>query len=177
MALGTNVFHDVSIDDEQWNESISNAQSLIDECLSEILIKVDEGKALSKFDHIEIGFVLSNDAYIHSLNHQYREQDKATNVLSFCGLDDDEITGILCGDDQPGPQPYSLGEIYIAYETLEREAEKANILFKNHFQHLIIHGILHLLGYDHIDDNEAEMMETLETKLLNDRGIDDPYAA
>jgi probable rRNA maturation factor len=177
MALGTSILHDVSIDDERWNKNVANAQSLIDGCLSEILNKVDEGKALSKFDHIEIGFVLSNDAYIHTLNHHYREQDKATNVLSFCGLDDDEITGILCGPDQPGPQPYSLGEIYIAYETLEREAEKAKVPFKNHFQHLIIHGILHLMGYDHIEDNEAEKMETLETKLLSDRGIDDPYAA
>ncbi|MDG1708223.1 MAG: rRNA maturation RNase YbeY [Emcibacteraceae bacterium] len=177
MALGTSIFHDVSLDDERWKKNIPNALSLVDECLNEILTKVDEGKALSKFDHIEIGFVLSNDAFIHTLNHQYREQDKATNVLSFCGLDDEEITNILCGSDKPGPQPYSLGEIYIAYETVEREAEKANVLIKDHFQHLTIHGILHLLGYDHIEDTEAEIMESLETKLLSDLGIDDPYAA
>lgn len=177
MAIGTSIFHDVAIDHEEWNKSLVNVEALVASCLNEVVNTVDEGKALSKFAHIEIGFVLSNDAFIQNLNHQYREQDNATNVLSFCGLDDNEINDILVGVEQPGPQPYSLGEIYLAYETVEREALTSEIPFKDHFQHLTIHGILHLLGYDHMEEGDAEIMEALETKLLNELGIDDPYAA
>jgi probable rRNA maturation factor len=177
MSLNENVFHDVSIDCEEWNVLLPDATKLIACCLNDILSKVDEGKALSKFEHIEIGFVLSTDKFIHELNHKYREQDKATNVLSFCGLDNKEIDNILRGKKHPGPQPYSLGEVYFAYETIEREAKKASLEIKNHFHHLVIHGILHLLGFDHIVELDAELMEALEIKLLGDLGIDDPYAA
>lgn len=177
MAEFENVQLDISVDNKDWQKALPSYQNLIEECFNGIMLKVSEGRALSKFSHIEVSVVLCDDKLVHQLNQDYREQDKATNVLSFCGLSDDDIEIYLRGKDLPEKRPYSLGEIYIAYETMYMEAKAASISFEDHFQHLVIHGLLHLLGYDHIVDGEAEIMEALETSLLNELGIDDPYAA
>lgn len=177
MATINNVQLDILIDCEDWTQELPNYKNLIENCFAEIRKHVSQGRALSNFPHIEVSVVLCSDDFIHQLNHDYREKDKATNVLSFCGLDEEEINSYLNNDQKPENRPFSLGEIYIAYETMNRESQEADISLTNHFHHLIIHGFLHLLGFDHIQDDDAETMEAIETSLLRNLGIDDPYAA
>jgi probable rRNA maturation factor len=113
---------------------------------------------------VEISILLADDATIRELNREWRGQDKPTNVLSFPAL---EQRGV------PGPRP--LGDLALAFETLAREAEDEDKALADHAAHLIVHGTLHLLGYDHETTGEAEIMEAFELKALARLGIADPY--
>jgi probable rRNA maturation factor len=111
----------------------------------------------------ELSIVLMDDAEQQVLNKQWRQIDKPTNVLSF-----------------PQIEPFSpvlgiLGDITLARETLEREAAEQGVSFTDHFTHLVVHGFLHVLGYDHIEEEDALVMEGLETQILATLGIADPY--
>ena len=111
----------------------------------------------------EVSILFTDDAQIRGLNRDYRGMDKATNVLSF--------------PQAPGPHSGPLiGDIVLAFETVEREAALAGKPFRAHMGHLIVHGFLHLLGYDHEAEAEAEAMEALERAALQRMGIADPYA-
>ena len=113
------------------------------------------------------------DTRIHELNREWRQRDKPTNVLSFPML---ERTDLVHLDPDEGP-PEMLGDIALAYETCAREAEEKGIPLEHHATHLILHGLLHLAGYDHeISDEDAEKMEALEVKALALLGIDNPYS-
>jgi probable rRNA maturation factor len=112
----------------------------------------------------ELAIVLTNDAEQRELNQQWRGKDSSTNVLSFPQI------------EPFGPVIGILGDITIARETLEREALEQGTSFPDHFTHLVVHGFLHILGYDHLTDAQALQMEGLETRILADLGIDDPYA-
>lgn len=114
-----------------------------------------------------LSLVLADDALVRGLNSQFRDQDKPTNVLTFPTGDPDAGTGPFPGD--------YLGDVILAAETLYAEADRDGKAPSDHFNHLVIHGILHLLGYDHISDRDAERMERLEIDILADLGIDDPY--
>lgn len=112
----------------------------------------------------ELSILLTNDEEQHALNKEWRGKDSSTNVLSFPQIEPfDPVVGIL-------------GDITLARETLIREADEQGVSFEAHFTHLVVHGFLHILGYDHLDDEEAEEMESLETAILATLGIDDPYA-
>ncbi len=113
----------------------------------------------------ELSVVLTDDATIRTLNAKWRRNDKATNVLSFPAYP-------MTAGDPPGPL---LGDIVLARETIEREAAIDGKNIDAHFTHLIVHGFLHLLGYDHELDDDADEMERLERAILADLGIDDPY--
>jgi len=116
----------------------------------------------------EISIVLCDDDFIQTLNRDYRNKDKPTNVLSFPQID-------FRKGENPG-NPVPLGDLILAYQTIAREAEEQNKPFQSHFTHLIVHGTLHLLGYDHEDAEEAEEMEALEIIALKKMGIDNPYS-
>ena len=113
----------------------------------------------------ELSVVLSNDDEVQALNKSWRKIDKPTNVLSF------PVENILVGE-VPG---MLLGDIVLSFETITREAENQGVSFDNHFLHLVIHGFLHIFGYDHTDDKEAVEMETLEISCLSRLGIANPY--
>jgi probable rRNA maturation factor len=108
---------------------------------------------------------LTDDAAIRLLNRDWRGMDKPTNVLSFPQADLPE------GVDAPQP----LGDVIIALETLQAEAAAEGKAPAHHLAHLVVHGTLHLMGYDHLEDDEAEEMEALERRILAGLGIDDPY--
>jgi probable rRNA maturation factor len=118
----------------------------------------------------ELAVMLTDDAGIRTLNQNWRGIDKPTNVLSFPALQPPE------GAQEPDDAPRMLGDIAIAYETTRREADEEEKTFANHLSHLAVHGFLHLVGYDHEKDGEAETMEALERDILAQLGIPDPYA-
>jgi probable rRNA maturation factor len=115
----------------------------------------------------EVSIVLSDDVQVHVLNREHRGVDKPTNVLAF--------PAPAAAAARPGAGPAFLGDIILAFETVKREAEGQNKPFANHMSHLIVHGTLHLLGYDHQDDRDAARMEAEETAILGRLGIPDPY--
>lgn len=117
----------------------------------------------------ELAIMLTDDAGIRTLNLNWRGIDKPTNVLSFPAL---QPTGAGAPDDAPR----MLGDIAIAFETTRREADDEQKPFDHHLSHLAVHGFLHLIGYDHENDDDAEAMESLETGILAQLGIPDPYA-
>ena len=116
----------------------------------------------------ELAVMLTDDAGIRTLNSNWRGIDKPTNVLSFPAL---QPTGAGAPDDAPR----MLGDIAIAYQTMRKEADDEQKPFDHHLSHLAVHGFLHLIGYDHEKDDDAEAMETLETAILAQLGIPDPY--
>lgn len=129
-------------------------------------------------DGYEISVLGCDDERIAVLNRQFRDKPTATNVLSWPAHD-------LCADLDgaaprlpPAPDPMmgeSLGDIAISYETCLGEAEAAGKPFADHVTHLIVHGMLHLLGYDHVRDRDATLMEGVETEILGKMGVADPY--
>lgn len=110
-----------------------------------------------------ITFVFTDDRSIKTLNRDWRGKDKATNVLSFPDGD--------LGEDGR----VHLGDVILAYETVKREALENGVRFSHHLTHLLLHGSLHLLGYDHMTETEAAAMEALEIKILGKMGIKSPY--
>ncbi len=117
----------------------------------------------------ELAVMLTDDGGIRTLNKNWRGLDKPTNVLSFPAL---QLTTERSSQDAPR----MLGDIAIAYETTRREADDEQKRFDHHLSHLAIHGFLHLIGYDHEKDQDAETMETLEREILAQLDIPDPYA-
>ena len=113
----------------------------------------------------DVSLCLADDPALRALNLRWRGLDKPTNVLSFPA-------------PQPGRRgdPTTLGDIALAYETLAREAGDLGVPLADHYRHLLVHGFLHLIGYDHETDAEAGRMEALETRILTRLGVGDPYA-
>jgi probable rRNA maturation factor len=114
----------------------------------------------------ELGVVFTDDARIRELNAGWRCKDQATNVLSFPAFP----------ETKSGPLPPLLGDIVLAAETVASEAALEGKRMENHISHLVVHGLLHLVGYDHEDEAEAEAMEALERRILARLAIPDPYA-
>lgn len=153
---------DISQEHPQWHDTIKNIDGYTVDVLEKIL-----KQALPQKTHIEISIVLANDSFIQELNSKYRNKDKPTNVLSFPQTELEDLKLNI---------PFiSLGDIIISFETIEREAKEQNKEFKNHYTHMLTHGCLHLLHYDHMTEEEAEVMEKLEIEILEDLGIKNPY--
>jgi len=115
----------------------------------------------------DVTIKIINDTDIQALNKQHRGMDSPTNVLSFPAYDP--------ALPHPPDAPIELGDIVLAHETIAREAEAQGKTFEHHLTHLIIHGTLHLIGHDHEDETEAEVMEALEVRILAELGIKNPY--
>ncbi len=115
----------------------------------------------------EISIVLANDDFVQELNATYRNKNKPTNVLSFPQTEIDEFEYLEFID--------SLGDIILSYETLNKESNEQNKTFIDHMRHLLVHGVLHLLHFDHESEEDATKMESLEIKILNKIGVKNPY--
>ena len=152
-ADGSGPTVDISIQSPLWNGH--NSEATVRRAIA--------AAATDDTREAELSVLLTDDAEIRTLNAQWRQQDKPTNVLSFPP-----------GSHQQGPVK-SLGDIAIAYETMRREADEEGKPFAHHLSHLAVHGFLHLIGYDHENEDDAEAMEALEVEILARLGIPDPY--
>ena len=148
---------------ECWHDA-PEAEAIIQRAIAAAAESVD-----ADVGDAELAVMLTDDPGIRTLNGNWRGIDKATNVLSFPALQPE-------GARKPGDAPRMLGDIAIAYQTTKREAEEEGKPFDHHLSHLAVHGFLHLIGYDHENDVDAEEMESLETEILRQLGISDPYA-
>lgn len=115
---------------------------------------------------IEVAILLADDEAIRRLNHDFRGQDKPTNVLAFPNIDDEPA---------PSGQPLHLGDLALALETCRAEAKAQGKSLADHLAHLVVHGLLHLMGFEHERAPEARRMEALEVQVLAELGIADPY--
>ena len=163
MALSAAPISEVLVVADCW-QSEPDAEATIQRAIATAaeLVAADVGET-------ELAVMLTDDDGIRTLNRNWRGIDKPTNVLSFPALQP-------TGPRGPGDAPRMLGDIAIAYETTRREADGERKPFDHHLSHLAVHGFLHLVGYDHEKDQEAETMEELEREILSQLGIPDPYA-
>jgi probable rRNA maturation factor len=149
---------DVLVLDERWAE-IGDAQAVARLSVEAALSVVAERQS----GDVEVSVALADNATVQALNRDWRGKDHPTNVLSFPAP----------ATRAPGPRV--LGDIALAYETVARESRDENKLFADHAVHLLVHGTLHLLGYDHESDSDAAVMEALEVEALARVGVADPY--
>jgi probable rRNA maturation factor len=157
---------EVNCECELWSKFLFDAEKVLTEATKKVMERVE---ATTCVNSVEISILLTNDESIRILNNDYRGKDSPTNVLSFpsefynpgeySDIDDDLI----------------LGDLAFSYEIIQKEAKEQKKSFKEHFSHLAVHGILHLLGYDHINDDDADKMEGIEIVVLEAMGIKNPY--
>ncbi|HVH02656.1 MAG TPA: rRNA maturation RNase YbeY [Amaricoccus sp.] len=154
----------VEVDDPRW-EAVAIA------ALAERAARAALTAAGRDPDFHEIGLLACDDARMAELNGQFRDRPQPTNVLSWPAFAGEvpQAAGL------PGEGPLFIGDLALGYETCAAEADAAGIALADHAAHLVVHGVLHLLGYDHAEDPEAERMETLETKVLASMGVANPY--
>lgn len=158
--------YDILVEDERWHEALPDHASLVAMSLDHILRNISSFETAKE---VELSITLTNDEQIQSLNRDYREKDKPTNVLSFPQIDWEN-------DKSAANDPLvMLGDVVIALETIQREANEQDKRLQDHFIHMLIHSVLHLCGYDHEDETDAETMENLEIQILSEMGIKNPY--
>jgi len=155
LSLDIDVVHDGG----DW-ETVAGAEALVRAAATAVACELGFGRT-------EVCIALSDDAQVAELNGSYRGKPAPTNVLSFPAG-----PTVPIGEDDP----QFLGDVVLALETLQREAAELGLPIEHHMQHLVVHGLLHLLGYDHGTDQEAQAMESLEVRILQRLGIADPYA-
>lgn len=159
------------IEDERWTAAVENITAVVEQVKDAVFKRVEgEVDFLALPKTFGVNLCLSNDAAVHKLNLEFRHMDKPTNVLSFANLDDTDFDDVLTREDF-----VELGDVIVAFETMEREAEEQGVSLHDHFCHLWAHGLLHILGYDHITPEDAAEMETREVDVLAEMGIDNPY--
>jgi probable rRNA maturation factor len=158
---------DVSVESDGWSVALPDIESLA-RGVGQAAVSAAPGAP----GDAEVSVLLSDDANLRRLNREYRGQDSATNVLAFGN--DDPVTN-PAGGSVPDARPTLLGDVVIAFETVAREAADQKKPLTNHVSHLLVHGVLHLLGYDHEDAAAASDMEDLERAILAGLGIPDPY--
>ncbi len=169
----TDILLDINIEDKRWNEALTNISILMEKVKTAVFEYVKTNmklKILNIKKPFFIGICLSDDRQVQHLNKEFRNLDKPTNVLSFANIDDPDFL-----EESKYYPEFDLGSIIIAYETMNREAEEQDISLEAHFCHLLTHGFLHLLGFDHIKAEDAQQMEKMETDILASLEIDNPY--
>ncbi|MDI7775680.1 rRNA maturation RNase YbeY [Asticcacaulis sp. EMRT-3] len=152
---------DIEIEEEGWLDVLPDVREVVEAGIAAAL------KAVELSDQADVVVLLCDDAEMQRLNAEYRQKNAPTNVLSFPAPK---------AMQKIGPGMTHLGDMALGLETCVREAGEQGKSLKNHVLHLSVHGALHLLGYDHIRDDEAEEMEALERTILSSLSVSDPYS-
>lgn len=142
----------IHINEKGWKRSVVDLNERSFNVVAAVMKKVKGAKKG------EIALVFTNDAEIREINHQFRSKNKATNVLSF-----------------PSDEVGEVGDVILALETIKREAKEQGKAIAAHTTHMLVHGVLHLLGHDHVQERDAQNMEALEISILKSLGIANPY--
>ncbi len=158
-------------EDNDWPDDV-NWEALAEKAVRAAFAQTPYDELTRRVVTIEVSVKLTDDAEVQILNRDYRQKDAPTNVLSFPMVPMDLLETLTNSDDGE----VLLGDIILAWETCQREALEKGISVTDHATHLIVHGTLHLLGYDHMIDVEADAMESMETLALATLGLADPYA-
>lgn len=153
---------DLRVDEAAWEPKIRTLRPKLSRAVTAALA----AQKKLKVGACDVSVILTDDRRIRTLNRKHRGKDKATNVLSFPLMDSPTVPN----------EPTYLGDIVLAFETIDREAKEAGKPFAAHFIHLAVHGTLHLCGYDHVTEGQARTMERLEKETLAILGLPDPYA-
>lgn len=164
-----NINVEIANDCNDWAKYPEINSNLIAFILEKILSRY---KNFAQVQEYELSILFTNNNRLQALNKEFRSKESTTNVLSFPDIDID-WRHIL--EFKVNLNYMYLGDIAFAYQTIEDEAIEKNISFLDHFKHLLVHAILHLLGYDHNSDEEAEAIESLEIKILNALNVLNPY--
>lgn len=153
---------DISILEARWDSAIDNIEEL-----TRTIVNKAIHDCIKTAKEIEISVVLADDSFVQDLNKKHRGKDKPTNVLSFPLTEKNEFDTNI---------PFcSLGDVIIAFETIEREAKEQGKSLEHHYVHMLVHGCLHLLHFDHQNEEEAHIMESHEMNILKTLGIKNPY--
>ena len=158
---------DVNLACTEWSRACPGAASLARETAERTLLHGGAAARLAGREPVELGITLAGTAEQQRLNREYRGRDAPTNVLAFQAWEP--------GTHLPPGAPLLLGDIVLAFETVRQEAVEQQKPLADHLRHLVVHGVLHLLGFDHRDDAEAAAMESLETSILAQLAVPDPY--
>jgi probable rRNA maturation factor len=170
---------DILTHDDRWDALTIHCPALLQDCLivtlHEVMTHIPSVKSVLAAS-LELSVVLTDDREIQQLNLDYRQKDKPTNVLSFEGAKPfEKVCADLSVQGKNHP-PVALGDLVLSYDTILQEAQDQDKQLKDHLTHLIVHGLLHLMGYDHEDDADAEVMEDLEAFILKTHfKIANPY--
>ncbi len=163
----------LTVNEPAWLQALPDVETISGEVFSQVLDYVgrhEEIDFLQSGKNINVNLCLGNDDEVQALNREFRGKDKPTNVLSFANIDDESFA-----DEWSDGEEIELGDIIIALETMQAEAGNQNLTLHDHYCHLFAHGLLHLLGYDHIEADEAEHMESFEIAILKQMNINNPY--
>ena len=155
---------EISLRDSAWSTALPDAAAVVRRAAAAIL----EAEA-NLPGHVELSVVLADDAFVRTLNRDYRGQDRATDVLSFPVHEPPRL------DPPPGEMPLMLGDVVLARETVQRDSASAGVGLADRVSHLVIHGVLHLLGHDHDEPDAERHMRALESRTLLALGLCDPY--
>lgn len=162
---------DICVEHDGWKEN--DVHSITNDCAKAVFSELQ-----LPCRNVEICFLFTDDNEVRVLNKTYRGIDKPTNVLSFATGNIKDIKNNcsdVCNSDIISPSICILGSVALAYETIKGETDGVDVSFDDHLRHLVVHSVLHLLGYDHIDNTEAERMEALEIKILKSLNVANPY--
>ena len=159
-----NLWIDINVEKGDWEAALPDYQATVERAINACVATAAECEDEDEAEW-EISVLLTDDGAVQALNRDWRGKDKPTNVLSFPAS----------ADDLPMGAPMMLGDIALGFETVVKEAEDLGKPLSDHFCHLVVHGMLHLLGFDHISDAQADEMEPLEIEILDGLGIKSPY--
>ena len=154
----------ISLRDSAWSTALPEAAAVARRAAAAALEAAPELSG-----QVELGVVLADDAFVRTLNKEYRGQDRATDVLSFPVHEPPRL------DPPPGEMPLMLGDVVLARETVQRDSASAGVGLADRVSHLVVHGVLHLLGHDHDEPDAERRMRALESRTLLGLGLSDPY--
>lgn len=173
---------DVLIEAPAWRKAVKGPVGLCERAARAALAAaLAEGAPLASVvgaaSELELCIALEDDDSVRALNRDFRGADRATNVLAFAALETADGTATAPADGPEEDEPLALGDVIVALETTRDEAQRDGKTLEDHLVHLVVHGVLHLLGHDHQTDADADRMEALEARILAALGIANPHAA